>query len=280
MRTIAYHRESETVAQRYAASRHAHAGEQLLPVGSLPTAAAADEIVIVGRGGNTHHADIEHTRAVLTARGLRGEDISLVCFDWHHDVDNSLDGTELTPGSWVFYGLEHDVFANAYIIGANPAIDHEIDPVTGEMLWEDQMVLRMSDRLRLYTARSGPVCLQYRPALEPHLAGNPSVARYETSGSSVAVTYREWTEVDYSDLLPRAFVSIDVDVLAESEVTSDCPQGVWTLDHLLRAMGRARASADIVGWSVCGMDLGDINERSYATLSAIIGACGGSGGGT
>jgi hypothetical protein len=279
MRLIAYYAKSEFVAAHYAASAFARQGERLVPIGRLRREAQPDdEIVIVGRWGNTHHADIRHVKLLTKLRGVNGEDVSVVCFDWHHDLDNEPGGTALTAGSWVAYGLEQGLFGNAYIIGANPRIDNEVDPETREPLAYPGVLLRLLDRLRLFPTVPGPVFLRYDPRYEPVLTGHPSIADYAVAPDrrSVRVTYRGPADIDYSDLRRWVFASVDLDVLAPSEVRSDCPQGRWTVEELLRAIADLRQRSSIIGWAICGMDVrkaGRLDATSLTSISRVIAAC-------
>ena len=246
MRLLAFHPETAQIVDYHRASGDRPQPAALVPIEELTErAAAADEIVILGRGANTHHADIDHIKTLKRIRAVRKpETLSLVCFDCHHDIDNQLGGTELTSGSWVYYGLERDLFADAYILGGNPAIDHEVDPATGEAVCDDCMAIRMFDRIRLFTAVEAAACMKYRPAYEPALAA-------------------------------KAVVSIDLDVLAETEVQSDCPQGVLRVQDLVAAIERVKSHTRVIGWTMCGMDLshGPLDQRSLRTISTVISAC-------
>ena len=279
MRLLAFHPETAQIVDYHRASGDRPQPAALVPIEELTErAAAADEIVILGRGANTHHADIDHIKTLKRIRAVRKpETLSLVCFDCHHDIDNQLGGTELTSGSWVYYGLERDLFADAYILGGNPAIDHEVDPATGEAVCDDCMAIRMFDRIRLFTAVEGTACMKYRPAYAPVLANNPSVRTYRVARdrSSVMLTYRTWREADYRDLAAKAVVSIDLDVLAETEVQSDCPQGVLRVQDLVAAIERVKSHTRVIGWTMCGMDLshGPLDQRSLRTISTVISAC-------
>ena len=91
------------------------------------------------------------------------------------------------------------------------------------------------------------------------------------------VAYRECANVDYRDLRRDVVVSIDLDVLREAEVRSDCPQGVWSVSDLLSAIGQVkRRQSRIVGWMICGADVAKgkrLDEVSLRTLSEVVGAC-------
>jgi len=279
MRVIAHYPESEQVARFCQGSGCRPAADSLVPTEELEDRAkSSDEIVILGRGANTHHADIDHIQVLKAIHGLHGScDLSVVCFDWHHDVDNELGGTELTSASWIFYGLEHDLFANAWIVGGHPTLDSDVDPRTGKALSEDWMLIRMLDRIRLFTAAQGTACLRYDASYADFLEGNPSISEYVVSpdGSSVGVTYKTWHEADYRELRSNAVVSIDLDVLADSEVRSDCPQGVFGVHDLITAIESLKPHTRIIGWTICGMDLtsGPLDERSLRTISRVVSGC-------
>jgi len=138
MRIIAYYPQSEQLARYYEASEYYLAGDKVVPIeGLVSFAKTTDEIVIVGCESNSHHADIDHVKMLKKIRGIQSaNELTLVCFDWHHDLDNEIQGTSLTPGSWIFYGLEHNLFRNAYILGANLKHDSEVEAATGKVLYE------------------------------------------------------------------------------------------------------------------------------------------------
>jgi hypothetical protein len=292
MRIIAYYPQSEQLARYYETSKYYLTEDKIVPIENLVSfAKTTDEIVIVGREGNSHHADIDHIKMFAFAqqftyvnhlkkiRGIQSyNELTVVCFDWHHDIDNEVQGTSLTPGSWIFYGLEHNLFRNAYILGANPKIDNEVEPATGKVLDEYGMVIRMFDRIRLFTGVIGVAYLKYDPVYEKFLADNPSVRDYHVSSdkSFVEVTYKTWDEVDYRDLQRTAIVSIDLDVLNESEVKSDCPQGMWKTDDLIGAIRYLKPKTQIMGWAICGADVRAgryLDEKSLSTIARIINVC-------
>jgi hypothetical protein len=153
-----------------------------------------------------------------------------------------------------------------------------VDPETREPLPYPGMVLRLLDRLRLFPTVPGPVFLRYDPRFETLLGGHPSIADYTVApdGRSVRVTYRGPADVDYSDLRRWVFVSVDLDVLARSEVRSDCPQGRWAVEELLPFIEDVRSRAQILGWAICGMDVrkpGRLDATSLTTISRVIAAC-------
>ena len=278
MRIIGYYPESEVLVRHFEASGHFRPGDVIVPVAELGrVASVASEIVFVGRHANTHHEDIAHIQMVKEIRGISSrEGLTLVCFDWHNDLDNEPDGTTLTSGSWVSYGLENGLFENAYILGANCRNDSEVNPATGEVL-SDGMLLRLFGRVRLFTATGGSTCLKYDRAFEAALATNPCVDRYCVSEdeSAVQVTYRSVEAVDYRDLRENVFVSIDLDVLSKSEVRSDCPQGIWATVDLLEAINDLSHRTRVVGWAICGADLvgPPLDDTSLDTVSSVIGSC-------
>ena len=279
MRYLAYYPESEQIARFYQASAHWSPRDSLVPIGELPAAASGtDELVFLGRHGNSHQAELSHITAARQIRGLaEGSDLSLFCFDWHHDTDNQLGGTELNAGSWVSCGLERGLFHSAYLIGANPKNDSEVDPATGQPKCDRWFALRMFDRLFMFTAAGGSASLRYDAAYEAHLAANPSVAHYHVSadGTWVEVHYRTCREVDYQHLGPNAFVSIDLDVLAPAEVHCDCPQGVWRTPDLLGAIAEVRDRAHVIGWGICGaaVNEGTLDATSLTTIAEVAHAC-------
>ena len=279
MRYLAYYPESEQIARFYQASGHGSPRDRLVPVGEVSAVAGpGDALVFLGRHGNSHDAELSHIAAARRICDLtQPSDLSLVCFDWHHDTDNQLGGTELNAGSWVSCGLERGLFGNAYLIGANPKNDSEVDPASGRPECESWFALRMFDRLFMFTAVGGNACLRYDSAYAPYLAANPSVAGYRVSadGSWVEVHYRTSREVDYRHLGPRAFVSIDLDVLAETEVRSDCPQGLWRTQDLLDAITAVRQCTEVLGWGICGaaVNEGPLDRRSLTTIATLVHGC-------
>jgi hypothetical protein len=124
---------------------------------------------------------------------------------------------------------------------------------------------------------TGTSCLRYDPMYADFLAGNPSISGYVVSpdGSSVSVTHKTWQEADYRELRSNAVVSIDLDVLADSEVRSDCPQGVFRVQDLIAAIEDIKPRTRIIGWTICGVDLtsGPLDERSLRTISTVMSAC-------
>lgn len=279
MRLIAYYQNSQRVAEYYVVSRFAHGEERLVPIRQLRREAQpGDQVVIVGRWANTHEADARHVRQVARLRGVPPEELSVVCFDWHDDVDNHPGGTVLNNGSWISYGLESGLFANAYIIGANARLDHEVAPDTGAELSYEGHLLRLLDRLRLYPLTGSPVHLRCDERDRAVLAEQSWLAGYTLApdGRWASVTYRPPEEVDYSDLKRWVYVSLDLDVLAPSELPSDCPQGRWKTETLLQFVTALRDRAAIIGWSICGMDVrrpGRLDDNALSNIARVIAAC-------
>lgn len=280
MKVIAYYPESEHIVQYYRNSAYASEGDRCVPIEDLVlSTTSTDQIVVVGREANTHDADIDHIRTIRKIRGVHeGHELSLVCFDWHHDIDNEIPATELTPGSWVYYGLENHLFGNAYILGANAKIGSEVDPSTGKVVDEDSMVLRMLHRMRLFTGVPDKVSLRYDPHYKQSLEDNPSIrsVRVSSDETFVELSFKGWRETQFKDLYKRSVVSIDVDVLKSSEIRSDVPQGVWTVDNMLEAIQLVKSKTDVVGWMICGADVRagrKADERSLGTMARIISMC-------
>lgn len=90
MRIIAYYPQSKQVIEYYRDSDYFSGEDKFVPITDLAdSVTSTDQILIVGREGNTHDADVDHIRTIRKIRGIQHRrDLSLVCFDWHHDIDN------------------------------------------------------------------------------------------------------------------------------------------------------------------------------------------------
>jgi hypothetical protein len=239
---------------------------------------AGDKAVVFGRHGNHHDDDLSYIRSLRESGGIPGyEDTTLVLFDWHEDLDNDVEGTELTPGSWAYLGLENDQYSNIYIIGTNPRGLNEINPWRCE---EDEFRLSQSgtwrqiDRIHLFPALPCHAFLRLMPDWSTRISDNESIVDYfaPDGGGFAVVKLKGMDEVSYTDRRRSVVVSIDLDVLKRSVVKTVCPQGIMDLGCLRSHLHRLADTGDIDAVLICGLteDEEEQDEVSLGTVASLL----------
>jgi hypothetical protein len=234
--------------------------------------------IILGRTGHYHHYDLKHIR-LLRERGAipAGEQTTLVVYDWHADLDHDPAGTELGNGTWAYLGLMERVYHDVYVVGVDPRGWNELNMVVwdGETLREtSEEMIRVLDRVYLFPLAPAYFCLKLFAECVPFLAGNPSVKEYfvVNEGEFVEVRFRAADEVTYRNRKQSVVVSIDLDVVRRSELRTDCPQGVASVDWLLAQLDRLRATGPLDAVLICGLtespELHD--ERTFESVSRVL----------
>ena len=279
---LVYYPQVTGAIEYYARSPH-YRGEGLLPVAAFEHGyQPSGEVIILGRTGNFHHYDVSHIQRLRERGGIPDpSDTTLVVYDWHEDIDNDPRGTELTAGSWAYWGLVNGLYANMYIVGTNPRGFNELNPsqYEEEIRPTTEETLRVLDRVYLFPAESSYCCFKFLPECERFLEDNCSVDKYFTvsEGGFVQVRFKGSKHVTYRERKEAVVVSIDLDALKRSEVRTDCPQGVMRVDDLLGQLDTLRETGRISAFFICGLTESPElrNEQSLASLSRILSKCSG-----
>lgn len=275
---LVFYPQMEKVVEFYVESSPLYSGEKIMPWDEFPQSDLWGEgVVIIGRHSNFHHLDLSHIK-ILRQKGIipEPENTTVVVFDWHEDLDNDPGRTELTSGSWAYLGLEQNLYANLYIVGTGPRgmdevspwqSEEEIHPPAGE-------ILKKMDRVFLFPAVSGFSRLKFFPEYEHFLADNESVAEYflVKEGGFVEVRFKSMSEVAYQKRKEAALVSIDLDVLKRSLITTACPQGVMETGELIAHLRKVKRSGPINAVLICGLSEQKESQdvQSLNTLAAIL----------
>jgi len=268
----------EKVIEFYRKSSSLYSGEKIIPWDEfLQADLSGESVAILGRHSNFHHLDLSHIR-ILRQKGVipEPENSTVVIFDWHADLDNEPEGTELTAGSWAYLGLEQNLYANLYIVGTNPRGIDEINPwQCGEEICPPEgEILKKMDRIFLYPAASSYSRLKFFPEYEQFIARNESVAEYFLlkGDGFVEVRFKSMQEVGYQNRKEAVVVSIDLDVLRRSVISTVCPQGIMETDQLISHLRKVKESGPINALLVCGLteEKESQDEQSLYTLTKIL----------
>lgn len=237
-------------------------------------------VVILGRTGNFHHYDLHHIKMLRGKNKIpHAENTTLVLFDWHEDLDHDPKGTDLTPASWAYLGLEQNLYSNLYVVGTNPRGFNEMNPYQyeEEIRPTTEELLKRLDRICLFPIAESFCCLKFFPEYEHFLANNESVVEYfiVKEGGFVQVRFRSMKDVSYKDRREAVIVSIDLDVLKKSVIKADCPQGVMNVDELLVELRKLHQTGPIVTCLICGLTESESlqDETSMNTLSTMLAEC-------